>query len=113
MPRPRCARCGGSCGRGGIIAGAVWDFRGGLVFQRLFWDTAAGLDPAAGAARDRLFSSPLALPDGLPALWREAGLTAGERSSITIPLEYRPFFPVLGRRYSAGRGPRGAVSETR
>src|SRR6201993_4196359 len=45
---------------GGRVVAAVWDFRGGLVFQRMFWDTAAGIDAAAGAARDRLFSSPLA-----------------------------------------------------
>src|SRR5690349_20469145 len=38
---------------GGTVAAAVWDFRGGLVYQRLFWDTAAAIDPAAGAARDR------------------------------------------------------------
>jgi SAM-dependent methyltransferase len=92
---------------GGIVAAAVWDFRGGLVFQRLFWDTAAGLDPGAGAARDRLFSSPLALPDGLPNLWREAGLAAIERSSITIRMEYADFAdywePLLG-----GQGPVGA-----
>ena len=92
---------------GGIIAAAVWDFRGGLVFQRLFWDTAAGLDPAAGATRDRLFSSPLALPDGLPALWRGAGLSAIERSSITIRMEYANFAdywePLLG-----GQGPVGS-----
>jgi SAM-dependent methyltransferase len=96
---------------GGIVAGAVWDFRGGLVFQRLFWDTAAGLDPAAGAARDRLFSSPLALPDGLPALWREAGLAAIERNSITIRMEYADFVdywePLLG-----GQGPVGAYVES-
>jgi len=35
----------------GVVAATVWDFRGGLVFQRLFWDTAAGLDAGAGAAR--------------------------------------------------------------
>jgi SAM-dependent methyltransferase len=96
---------------GGIIAGAVWDFRGGLVFQRLFWDTAAGLDSAAGAARDRLFSSPLALPDGLPTLWREAGLAAVERSSLTIRMEYANFAdywePLLG-----GQGPVGAYVES-
>jgi SAM-dependent methyltransferase len=96
---------------GGIIAGAVWDFRGGLVFQRLFWDTAAGLDSAAGGARDRLFSSPLALPDGLPALWREAGLAAIERNSITIRMEYADFAdywePLLG-----GQGPVGAYVES-
>ena len=36
---------------GGVVAAAVWDFRGGLVFQRLFWDTAAALDPQAAGAR--------------------------------------------------------------
>jgi SAM-dependent methyltransferase len=91
---------------GGVVAAAVWDFRGGLVFQRLFWDTAAGLDAGAGAARDRLFSSPLALPDGLPTLWRAAGLAAVECGSITIRMEYADFAdywePLLG-----GQGPVG------
>jgi SAM-dependent methyltransferase len=95
---------------GGVVAAAVWDFRGGLVFQRLFWDTAAGVDPAAGAARDRLFSSPLALPDGLPALWRDAGLAAVERGSITIRMDYADFAdywePLRG-----GQGPVGAYVE--
>ena len=95
---------------GGVVAAAVWDFRGGLVFQRLFWDTAAGLDPGAGAARDRLFSSPLALPDGLPVLWDDAGLAAVERGSITIRMEYADFAdywePLLG-----GQGPVGAYVE--
>ncbi len=92
---------------GGVVAAAVWDFRGGLVYQRLFWDTAAGLDPQAGVARDRLFSSPLAMPDGLPRLWREAGLGMIERGSITIRMEYADFAdywePLLG-----GQGPVGA-----
>jgi SAM-dependent methyltransferase len=96
---------------GGIIAAAVWDFRGGLVFQRLFWDTAAGLEAGAGAARDRLFSGRLALPDGLPALWRDAGLAAVERSSVTIRMEYADFAdywePLLG-----GQGPVGAYVES-
>ncbi len=95
---------------GGVVAAAVWDFRGGLVFQRLFWDTAAGLDPGAGAARDRLFSGPLALPDGLPVLWCDSGLTAVERGSITIRMEYAGFDdywePLLG-----GQGPVGAYVE--
>jgi SAM-dependent methyltransferase len=95
---------------GGAVAAAVWDFRGGLVFQRLFWDTASGLDPGAGATRDRLFSGPLALPDGLPALWHDAGLAAVERHSITIRMEYADFAdywePLLG-----GQGPVGAYVE--
>jgi SAM-dependent methyltransferase len=95
---------------GGVVAAAVWDFRGGLVFQRLFWDTAAGLDAGAGAARDRLFSGPLALPDGLPMLWHDAGLALVERGSITIRMEYADFAdywePLLG-----GQGPVGAYVE--
>src|SRR6516164_6295898 len=60
--------------RGGKVVAAVWDFRGGLVYQRIFWDTAAGLDPQAGHARDRLFSTPLAVPGGLAKLFVEAGI---------------------------------------
>src|SRR5262249_15925670 len=33
--------------RDGIVAAAVMDFHGGAVFQRLFWDTACGIDPQA------------------------------------------------------------------
>src|SRR5262245_57815620 len=32
---------------GGVVASAVWDFCGGLVYQRILWDTAAVLDPQA------------------------------------------------------------------
>jgi SAM-dependent methyltransferase len=95
---------------GGVVAAAVWDFRGGLVYQRLFWDTAAGLDPEAGVVRDRLFSGPLALPEGLPRLWREAGLQMVERASLTIRMEYADFndywAPLLG-----GQGPVGSYIE--
>jgi SAM-dependent methyltransferase len=91
---------------GGTVAAAVWDFRGGLVYQRLFWDTAAGLDPRAADARDRLFSGPLALPDGLPKLFREADLTDIARGSLTIRMNYANFDdywrPLLG-----GQGPVG------
>jgi SAM-dependent methyltransferase len=90
----------------GTVVAAVWDFRGGLVFQRLFWDTAAGIDPQAGIARDRLFSAPLSLPDGLPKLFGEAGLDQVQRSSITIRMDYANFEdywqPLLG-----GQGPVG------
>ena len=93
-------------GSSGTIAAAVWDFRGGLVYQRLFWDTAAGIDPKAREARDRLFSSALALPDGLPNLFRAAGLNQVQRDSLTIRMKYACFDdywqPLLG-----GQGPVG------
>jgi SAM-dependent methyltransferase len=92
--------------RGGTVAAAVWDFRGGLVYQRLFWDTAAGIDPRAADARDRLFSGTLALPDGLPALFNAAGLAGVQRGSLTIRMNYANFDdywqPLLG-----GQGPVG------
>jgi SAM-dependent methyltransferase len=91
---------------GGTVAATVWDFRGGLVYQRLFWDTAAGLDPQAGAARDRLFSGSLALPDGLLTLFKNAGLIDVQRGSLTIRMNYASFDdywqPLLG-----GQGPVG------
>ena len=92
--------------KGGVIAASVWDFRGGLVYQRLFWDTASGLDPAAGAPRDRLFSGALALPQGLVDLFRRGGLAKLERQSLTIRMDYASFDdywgPLLG-----GQGPVG------
>jgi SAM-dependent methyltransferase len=92
---------------GGVVAAAVWDFRGGLVFQRLFWDTAAALDPQAALTRDRLFAHPLAQPEGLSGLWRQIGLADVEDRSLTIRMDYASFAdywePLLG-----GQGPFGA-----
>lgn len=92
---------------GGTVAAALWDFRGGLVFQRMLWDTAAAIDPEARATRDRLFTAPLVLPDGLPTLFREAGLTDIQRQSLTIRMDFENFEdywqPFLG-----GQGPVGA-----
>jgi SAM-dependent methyltransferase len=92
--------------RGGRLVAAVWDFRGGLVYQRIFWDTAAGIDPGAATARDRLFSGALALPDGLVSLFTAAGLAQVERTSITIRMDYANFddyWQPLG----GGQGPVG------
>lgn len=90
----------------GVLAATVWDFRGGLVFQRMFWDTAAGIDPQAAAARDKLFSGALALPDGLTSLFEAASLDRVERASITIRMDYADFTdywqPLCG-----GQGPVG------
>jgi SAM-dependent methyltransferase len=95
--------------KGGVIAACVWDFRGGLVYQRLLWDTAAGIDPDAGATRDRLFSAPLALPDGLPELFARAGVDNVETASLTIRMGYAGFAdywePLLG-----GQGPVGTYT---
>jgi ubiquinone/menaquinone biosynthesis C-methylase UbiE len=73
---------------GGVVAAAVWDFAGGLVYQRIFWDTAAAIDPDAGRARSRHFSSPLVRPGELAAAFEDAGLRDVRRASLTIRMEY-------------------------
>jgi SAM-dependent methyltransferase len=92
--------------QGGTVVAAVWDFRGGLVYQRIFWDTAAGIDPQAGLARDRLFSARLALPGGLANLFTDAGFADVQSGSVTIRMDYENFEdywqPLLG-----GQGPVG------
>jgi SAM-dependent methyltransferase len=91
---------------GGRLVAAVWDFRGGLVYQRIFWDTAAGIDPGAAVTRDRLFAGALALPDGLPRLFEAAGIDRIERTSLTIRMDYAGFDDYWGP-LCGGQGPVG------
>lgn len=76
---------------GGTVAVAVWDFPGGLVYQRIFWDTAAALDPDADRARARHYASPLTGPGELAAAFRDAGLDEVQHGSLTIRIEYVGF----------------------
>ena len=93
--------------RAGIAAAAVLDFRGGAVFQRLFWDTACGIDPQAIERRARLFSAKPALPGGLRDLFVAAGFAHIEEDLITFRMDYANFEdywrPLLG-----GQGPVGS-----
>ena len=58
-------------------------------------------------ARDRLFSHPLAQPEGLASLWQASGLRNIKGSSLTIRMDYASFAdywkPLLG-----GQGPFGS-----
>jgi SAM-dependent methyltransferase len=76
---------------GGVIAAAVWDFPGGLVYQRIFWDTAAALDPVADQARARHYSNPLNGPGQFAAVFVAAGLSRVEDCSLTIRMAYSDF----------------------
>jgi len=91
---------------GGTVAAAQWDFRGGLVFERMLWDVAVGIDPQARVVRDRRFTAPLVLPDGLAQLFRDEGLMQVERRSLTVRTDFADFEdywqPLLG-----GQGPVG------
>lgn len=81
----------GATRRGGTVAAAVWDFSGGLVYQRIFWDTAAALDPEADRARARHYTSPLTGPGELAAAFRRARLGEVTDTTLTIRIDYADF----------------------
>jgi ubiquinone/menaquinone biosynthesis C-methylase UbiE len=76
---------------GGLVAAAVWDFAGGLVYQRIFWDTAAALDADADRARARHFSSQLTRAGQLEAAFAAAGLREVESRPLTMRMRYAEF----------------------
>ncbi|HSF94270.1 MAG TPA: class I SAM-dependent methyltransferase [Thermohalobaculum sp.] len=75
----------------GTVSAAIWDVRGGLLFNRLFFDTASVLDPAADAARGRNLTRPLTRPGTLAAAWEAAGLTDLRQGEVAIRMEYSSF----------------------
>jgi hypothetical protein len=86
---------------GAVLGAAVWDVRGGFVANRLYFDTAAALDPAAGARRARNYTRPLTRPGELAAAWRAAALHDIVETRLTIRMEFTSFddywAPYLGR----------------
>jgi SAM-dependent methyltransferase len=96
---------------GATVAATVWDTRGGYIANRMFWDTAAVLDPEADKRRARNYTRPMTLPGDLGRAWRAAGLTEVEETSLTIRMEFASFddywLPYLGK-----QGPIGDYIET-
>jgi SAM-dependent methyltransferase len=76
---------------GGVVAAAVWDVRGGFVANRMFFDTAAALDPAANERRARNYTRPLTRPGELARAWRESGLHDVVESTLSIRMEFASF----------------------
>lgn len=91
---------------GGIVAAAVWDFRGGLTSLRVLADTAAALDPEGEAFRARLFSGPFTGPGELASAWIAMGLRDVEQTALTIRMEFASFAdywePELGGQGTVG-----------
>jgi SAM-dependent methyltransferase len=77
---------------GGVVAAAVWDFRGGMPYQRILLDASAVLDPEDGAAfRTRALSMALTGPGELAAMWSKIGLREVAQTSLTIRMEFQSF----------------------
>jgi len=89
---------------GAVVAAAVWDVRGGWVSNRMFFDTAAMLDPEAGARRARNYTRPMTRPGELAKAWREAGFKGVEETTLTIRMEFTSFADYWGP-YEGKDGP--------
>lgn len=76
---------------GGTVAAATWDTRGGVVVQRMFFDTAAAIDPNAATRRAMACTRPMSRKDGLFKAWSDAGLVDVEVDSLTIRMDYVSF----------------------
>jgi ubiquinone/menaquinone biosynthesis C-methylase UbiE len=76
---------------GATVAAAVWDARGGFVANRIFFDTAAALDPAAAARRARNYTRPLTRPGELADAWRSAGFENVVETMLAIRMEFASF----------------------
>src|SRR4051794_39391096 len=76
---------------GGTVAAAVWDTRGGLVYSRIIFDTAAMLDEEAHTRRVRSRMRPLTKPGGLARAWTDAGLQDVVQDMRTIRMDFQSF----------------------
>jgi ubiquinone/menaquinone biosynthesis C-methylase UbiE len=76
---------------GGTVAAMTWDTRGGLVIWRMFFDTAAVLDPRAGERRAKASARLMSQAAGLEKAWRQAGLLDVVHTSLTIRMDFASF----------------------
>jgi SAM-dependent methyltransferase len=76
---------------GGTVAACMWDLRGGLVFGRMFWDTAAMLDPKAVEARRQTMSRPITRRGGIAGEFKTAGLHDVAETALTITMNFAEF----------------------
>ena len=76
---------------GGVVAAAVWDGYGGASWQRMFWDTAVMLDPAATTGRRAALFRPLTRPGELKAAFGRAGLRDVAETALTVRFDYTKF----------------------
>ena len=86
---------------GGVVAAAVWDTRGGYISFRMFFDTAAMLDPKANELRALNYTRPMTRPGELVAAWRKSGIENVQAGTLTIRMEYASFIdlwtPFVGK----------------
>ncbi|QQN62326.1 class I SAM-dependent methyltransferase [Bradyrhizobium diazoefficiens] len=76
---------------GGTVSACMWDLRGGLVFGRMFWDTAAVLDPKAAYLRAKALSRPITRQGGIAGELKQAGLQNVQETALTMTMTFVNF----------------------
>ncbi|WP_114943447.1 class I SAM-dependent methyltransferase [Microvirga calopogonii] len=76
---------------GGVVAATVWDSYGGMPVQRMFWDTAAAVDPSAAAIRSENYFKPLTRPGQMKELWTKIGLVDVAEIPLMIRMDFQNF----------------------
>jgi ubiquinone/menaquinone biosynthesis C-methylase UbiE len=93
---------------GGVVAGSVWDYGGGMTMLRAFWETAAALDPEGAAPLMEQHTMRFSRPDELGDLW-QSSLTGVAVSPIDVEASYEDFDD-LWAPLPTGVGPAGAYA---
>jgi SAM-dependent methyltransferase len=88
---------------GGKVAACVWDFTGGMTMIRAYWDVARETDPDAPAEPERFGGKPAQIAE----LWRAAGLSDVEDTSLRVSMRYEDF-DELWQSFRRGEGQVGA-----
>ncbi|MBI3941566.1 MAG: class I SAM-dependent methyltransferase [Chloroflexi bacterium] len=89
---------------GTVVGAAVWDTRGGFVANRIFFDTAAVLDPRANERRARNYTRPMTRPGELANAWLAAGFSDVVETALSIRMEFASFDDYWGP-YTGKDGP--------
>jgi SAM-dependent methyltransferase len=76
---------------GAVVAATVWDARGGFMANRIYWDTAALLDPKADELRARNYTRPMCRSGELANAWRAARLKDICQTTLTIRMDFESF----------------------
>lgn len=94
---------------GGVVAGCVWDYGGGMTMLKTFWDAAAALDRERATPQMEQHTMRFSTPDELAGLWQSAGLDGVEVSPIVVEASYDDFDD-LWAPFPTGVGPAGAYA---
>jgi SAM-dependent methyltransferase len=76
---------------GATVAACMWDLRGGLIFGRMFWDTAAMLDANAIELRGKSFSRVITHQGGIVTAFEKAGLVNVRETALTVAMNFTDF----------------------